>query len=155
MALLSNIVVDQSAQTAILTVTKAGNAVETITYTNSTKQVSFALRADITITLIEFLDFISQVNIFQTAILFNYNPSVFLTVPFGSCNNTETHDIALSKWTLVCIYGATPRVVNYSCNIPALTVDLVNRSGAKAIDFPEWIYFLMQLNHYRQSLKAL
>lgn len=155
MALLSNIAVNETGGICVLTVTKYGNAVETITYTDSANQISFAARLNINISVIEFLDYVSQINIFQAAILLKHNPNVFLTVPFGSCNNTEDHNVILNKWDLVSIYGLPPRVCNYSCDIASLTVDLANRANSKTIDFPEWIYWLGKLNHYKNSLKAL
>lgn len=153
MSLVSNIVVDLASGTVVLTSTVSGNSVENITYLNSGKQVTFSARPDITITQSEFLSFCDQVNIFQTAILFNFNPDVFAIIPFGSCNNTETHDTGLNQWNLVCIYGASPRVCNYSFFKASGNEVLTNRGSSKTLDFPEWQYFLQALNHYRLSIK--
>jgi len=155
MALVSLITIDLVTQTVTLTTTVSGNSVETIIYNDLNKQINFALRPLINISIKDFLDYIAQVNIFQQAIFFNFNPSIAETLPFGSCSNVENHDVGLNEWNLLCVYGALPRVCNYSCNIGSQTVNLANRVNAKTIEFPEWIYFLQALNHYRASIKAL
>lgn len=154
MALVSNIVIDLSSKTAVLTSTVSGNNVEVITYVNSLQQVTFNARPDITISQADFLSFCDQINIFQTAIIFNFNPDVFAIIPFGSCNNTENHDSVLNQWNLVCIYGATPRVCNYSFVKATSNEVLTNRASSKTLEFPEWTYFLQALNHYRLSIKG-
>lgn len=153
MALVSNIQVDLAARTAILTSTVNNNSVELISYVDSNLQITFNSRADINISFSEFIDFVNQVNILQTAILFNFSPNVFASIPFGSCNNTENHDSVLNKWNLVCIYGASPRVCNYSYDKATTTLTMANRASSKILEFPEWLYFLNQLNHYKTSVK--
>lgn len=153
MALVNVITIDLVAKTAVLTSTSAGNGVETITYTNSTNQITFSTRADIVISGADFINLIDQINIFQTAILFNFAPNAFATIPFGSCDNSEVHDIVNNNWNLACIYGASPRAINYSGLGASKTVDLLARASPKIIDFPEWIYCLYALNHYRISIR--
>lgn len=153
MALSSTITVDLLSQTSTLTCSVGLNVVETITYNKSNNQITFSSRPDITITGSEFMDFCNQVNICQTAILFNYGPLVSATIPFNSTNVTETQDIANNNWNMVCIFGAVPRVSNYSANSITKMVTLFNRASPKTIDFPEWLVFLTDLNHYRLSVR--
>lgn len=154
MVLVTNIVIDQTLGIATMSVTQSGNTVENINYTHANNQVTFGLRPDISITFTEFLDFAAQIIIFETAIIFNFNPNVFLTSPFYSANNTESHDSILNKWNLVCIYGATPRVCNYSADKASFLILLANRSGPKTLEFAEWLYWLIILDHYSKSIKG-
>lgn len=153
MALVNTLVVDLVAKTVILTSTSSGNSVETITYNNILNQITFSSRADITITGSEFIDFVSQINILQTAILFNFSPNINATVPFGSVNNVENHDSNANTWGLTCIYGATPRVLNYAGLGSNKTVNLLARANSKTIEFTEWIRCLSALNSYRISIR--
>lgn len=151
MALVSNIVIDLASQTGTLTVTKSAVSVETITY--SSNQITYALRADIVISVAEFHDLIAQINIFETALLFNFNIQPALNGLISSINCTEAVDNVNNKCSLACIYGASPRVVNYSADLAAKTVDLQNRASDKSISLPEWNYLLLQLAHYNASLR--
>lgn len=153
MALVSNIVIDLLGQTAILTATVGGDSVEVITYDNATKQVTFDARAYILISFSEFLSFCDQVNIFQTAILFNYSTiNVFLTTPFTQLIINELHDSGM--WNLTVETDAAPNVVEYQGTGSSSKLEMLKRSGSKTLTFPEWLYFLQALNHYRLSIKA-
>lgn len=152
MVLVITITVDLAAKTVILNSTSSGNLVENITYSQALNQVTFATRPDILISISDYMSLINQINIFQTAILFNFIPSVIATTPFGSCENLENHDSIANTWGLACIYGASPRVINYSCSGSTKLVDLIALGSSKTIEFPEWLYLLPALNHYKFSL---
>jgi len=153
MPISTTISVDLLTQTAVLSCTVGLNSIETFTYNKTNNQVTLSARPDIAITGPEFMDFCNQVNIFETAILFNYAPLISATIPFNSTNVTETQDVMNNNWNMVCIFGAPPRVNNYSANSISKIVQLFNRANAKTIDFPEWLVFLTDLNHYRLSVR--
>ena len=153
MALVSNIVNDLSTGTSVLTITKTGNPVETLTYENSLKTITFSLRPTINITGVEFLDLIKQINIFQTSILFNFNTNINVSIPFSNVTSNENHDSLDVFWNFTFTVGPNPRVANYSAENSTKTVDLLNRAQPKTIEFPEWIYFLSSLKHYQISFR--
>ena len=155
MGLTTTIVIDKVLETSVLNVLQGVNTVERITYDNTSKNITVDDRSAITISMDEFLDFISQINIFETSILTNFNSNPFLTTPFGSCNCTENRDIGAATWGLVCIFGGIPRLCNYLCNITLKTIDLANRAGPKTISFVEWVYFILHINHYNKSLRGI
>lgn len=153
MALVNTITVDLAAKTVVLNSTSGGNLVENITYSQSVNQITFLTRPDIVISGIDFLNLTNQINIFQTAILFNFSPNINATIPFNSCDNSENHDSVNNLWGLACIYGASPRPINYSAIGSNNTVDLIARGSSKTIEFPEWLNLLNGLNHYRVSIR--
>lgn len=153
MALVNTITIDLVAGSAVLNSTSSGSLVENISYSNVLNQITFASRSDIVISGVDFMTLINQINILQTAILFNFSPNVSATVPYGSLNVKESHDIINGKWTLACTYGASPSAVNYSADLATITLDLQTRSGSKTLDFPEWIQLLSLLIQYRLSVR--
>ena len=68
--LVTNIIIDLSAQTASLTITKDAIPIETINFASN--QITFLERGDISISGTEFLDLLAQIEIFQTALLKNF-----------------------------------------------------------------------------------
>lgn len=153
MALISNIVIDLAGQTAILTATVIGNSVELITYDNSSKLITFDARAGIIIDFSEFLSFCDQMNIFETALLFNFpNINTFATIPFSQMIIDEEH--VGGQWDLTVTSGAVPLVVEYEGTRSSTKLNMLERLASKTLEFPEWLYFLQALNHYRLSIKA-
>lgn len=152
MALVNTLVVDLVTQTIVLTSSNAG-LVETITYSNALKQVTFAARAAINITGAEFIDLVSQINILQTAILFNFSNNINETVPFNSFNLLDSYDSGANTWNLVCLCGSVPRVFNYSGIGSNSTVDFLARANSKTIEFPEWMKCLQAINSYRTEIR--
>lgn len=153
MALISNIVIDVAAQTAILTATVNGDSVELLTYDNTIQEVIFDARPDIIIQFSDFLSFCDQINIFETAILFNF-PSIntFTTILFSQMISDEEH--VGGQWNLTVTSGADPLVVEYEGTRSSTKLNMLERSGSKSLSFPEWLYFLQALNHYRLSIKS-
>lgn len=156
MANVSNIVIDLGAQTATLTITNASTPVETITYTNSSNTVSFASRSMINISGIDFLNYLAQFLIFQTAILNNFSANIFTTTPFTEVENVETNNVGGNSWNFYSVtsYSPTGRTVDYSALGSNQTVNINNRQFTITINFPEWVYLLGALNHYNASVKA-
>lgn len=150
MVLVSNINIDLTAGTAILTSTKDGNSVETLTYDNATKEITFDSRDDIIISFTEFLSFFDQVNIFQTAIVFNYN-SIINSSPFTQLIINELHDPGM--WNLTVSPHTDPNLVEYQGTKSSTKLEMLPRAGSKTITYPEWIYFLQALSHYAQSIR--
>ncbi len=153
MALVSNIVLDLASSTVVLTATVDSNSVDVITYDNTVNQVTFDARAGIIIDFSEFLAFCDQVNIFQAAILFSF-PSidVFATTPFAQMLTNELHDPG--QWNLTVTPHTDPNVVQYEGTQSSSKLNMIERAGSKTLDFPEWLYFLQVLNHYRLSIKG-
>lgn len=152
MALISNIVISLEDGTAVLAVTRSGDVVETISYENIGQTVTFASRDDITITSSEFIDLCNQVNILQTAILFNYLVNQLATTPFSVVSCIERNAITTWDFTFSLVDIPDPNVADYSDVIADSQVFLAGRHGNKILQFPEWIYFLQSLTHYRKSV---
>jgi len=153
MVLTSTINIDLGAQIAILNANVGVDTVELITYDNSTFQVTFDARPNLIINFTEFLSFCDQVNILQTAILFNYaNINVFATTPFTQLIINELHDPG--TWNLTVSAHTDPNIVEYEGTKSSVKIYMLERSGSKTLGFAEWLYFLQALNHYRLSIKA-
>lgn len=153
MALVNNIIIDLVAQTGTLASTQSINVVETILYSAALNQITFALRPAISLSGSDFLNLVAQINIFNSAILFNFNVNPSATLPYGSVNNTETHDSVNNLWNEVCLIGATPRVFSYSADKNTFLVNFTSRASAKTIEFPEWIDCLVCLKKYQLSVR--
>lgn len=154
MANVNNIVIDLTANTATLTITNSSNAVETITYTQSSNQINFANRSPITISGIDFLNMLAQFVIFQQAILTNFSTSIFITTPFTEVQNVETNNTSTWNFYSVTGYSPTGRTVDYVATSSGSTVTLNNRQFSITQNFSEWVYLLQALNHYNASVKA-
>jgi hypothetical protein len=155
MVLVSLIQVDTGSQTVTLTATVGGDSVETITFDNTTQQVTFAARSGILINFSEFLSFSDQVNIFETAILFNFSTiNSAATKPFDKIVSNEFHDIGAGNWNLTVSPLSGDDVVSYEATKSSLKLYMNTRSSDVTLSFPEWILFLQSFNHYRLSVKA-
>lgn len=152
MVLVSTINIDLGTQTAILTCSSNGNSVDVITYDNSVQEVTFDSRDGIIIDFSEFLSFCDQINIFETAILFNFNSNVFATTPFSQMIANELHDPGM--WNLTISAHTDPNVYECQGTKSSQKMDIMPRAGSKTLTFPEWLYFLQALNHYRLSIKG-
>jgi len=152
MALVSTIVVDLANKTVVLTATVDSASVDVITYDNNANQVTFDQRDGIIISFAEFLDFVAQVNIFQAAILANFsgiNPSS--ANPFTQIMINELHDPG--QWNLTVSPHTDPDVVAYEGTKSSLKLNMLVRPSSKTLEFPEWQYFLIALNHYSRSIQ--
>jgi hypothetical protein len=151
MALLYLITVDLLNSTEILNSSVDSSLVENITYDNFGKSITFDARENIIINLVEFIDFVNQVNIFQTSISFNYKPSTSLVFPFSQIIINELNDI--TNWNLVVAAHTDPNIVDYEYTKSSSKMNMNPRASNKTISFSEWLYFLTSLNHYVNSLK--
>lgn len=155
MVLLSSIIVDTGAQTVVLTANVGVDSIETITFANSTQEVTFAARASIQINFSEFLSFADQMNIFETAILFNFSTiNAAASSPFVKQTSIEYHDVGAGNWNLSVSPLAGDDVVSYEATKSSLKFVMNTRAGDVTLTFPEWILFLQAFNHYRLSIKA-
>lgn len=155
MVLVSNIAVDTGLQTVVLTSTVGVDTVEIITFDNTTQQVTLSARASILINFSEFLSFADQVNIFETAILFNFSTiNIAATKPFDKLISNEFHDIGSGDWNLTVSPLSGDDVVSYEATKSTLKFLMNTRSSDVTLSFPEWILFLQSFNHYKLSVKA-
>jgi|HubBroStandDraft_2_1064218.scaffolds.fasta_scaffold164017_1 hypothetical protein len=154
MALVNSIVIDLSALTATLTSTSSGNPVETLTYSQATNQIVFSSRSPTNILASDFLILVTQFNLLQTAILANFAPSTFEATPFTFVENVETNSTSNNQWQFYSAVGYSPtgRSVDYSALGSNSMVNLNNRQFNQTLNFPEWIYTLLAINHYRVSV---
>jgi hypothetical protein len=151
MALISNIVIDLAAATAVLTCTDGGSSVDVLTYANSNQQVTFSSRPTLTIPAVDFINFANQIQIFQTAILFNFHANVGAILPFSQMDVSESHPSG--AWNLLITQTPGTDVCNYSATLSGSTVAMKNRPLAKTLDFPEWMVYLNGITHYAYSVK--
>ena len=107
MALNTTIVVNLGSGSLVLTSDSSGTPVETISFDATANQFSIAARSDANIPAQDFLSFVDQINIFNTAISFNYNPNIFATVPFNLAASEELNDIVNNQWNLICLFGGS------------------------------------------------
>lgn len=155
MVLVSTILIDLGSQTATLNGLVGVDIVENITYDNVTHSVTFDARASILINFAEFLAFADQVNIFQTAIIFNFSTAnIAATTPFDKITSMEYHDIGAGNWDLTVSPLAGDDVVSYEATKSSLKFVMNARSSAVTLSFAEWVLFLQSFNHYRLSVKA-
>jgi hypothetical protein len=151
MALQSNILIDLAAGTIILNAQVGSDIVDIVTYDNATKRITFSDRAEVLTSFSEFVSFCEQMNIFQTAILFNYSPNVAATTPFLQILADEHH--TPGQWNMTVSSDTDPNVAQYEGTHSSSKLLMIARVGDKTIDFPEWLFFLQVLNHYKLSIK--
>jgi len=155
MVLNSTINVDLGSGTIIFNAISGSDTIELITYDNSVQEVTFDARPDIIIQFDEFLNFIRQINILQTAILFNFTSvNSFSTVPFIQIIVNEFHDVDLGMWNLTVNAFTGPIVIEYQGTRSSTKLEMLERSSSKTLTFPEWQKVLLALNNYRSSIQA-
>ena len=153
MALKSTIDLNLIENSSILTILDGDdNPVENITFADG--QITFEARVEISITAIELVSFVDQLNLFQTSLLSNF-PVNLNAFPFGVADISENHDLGTNAIELVAHYNGIPRAVSYLATGDDGMVLLNARSSSKTLEFPEWLHLLYNLNHYRASVKAL
>lgn len=154
MVLVSNIAVDPGAQTIILSSVVGIDPIETVTYENTTKEITFSARPSTLINFLEFFSFSDQLNIFQTAILFNF-PSVNIAAskPFDKIESIEFHDIGSGNWDLNSSTISGDNIVSYEATKSTEKFLMNERTGDVSVSFPEWILFLQLFNHYSRSVR--
>jgi hypothetical protein len=156
MANVNTIAIDLVGGTATLTVTNSGNPVDTITYTDATKVLSFANRSLINISGADFLNYLQQFAVFQQAILNNFSPNINTSVPYTETDFNENNNTGSSSWDFyaVCGYAPLGRLVDYSALSSNSTVNVKNRQFTLTANFNEWLNLLLALLHYKQSVKT-
>jgi hypothetical protein len=156
MANVNNIVIDLVGRIATLTITNAGNPVDTITYTDSTQILSFANRSLINISGADFINYLLQFAVFQQAILYNFSPNINTTIPYTMTQFVENNNTGNSSWDFygVCGYAPLGRVVDYSAMSSNSTVNVKNRQFTLTALFTEWLNLLTSLLHYQLSVRA-
>lgn len=153
MVLTTSITISLGTGTAVLQCSTQDGPVETLTYNNNTQTVEFYKRDPITLSGSSFISFGNQINIFQTAIIFNFAPSQFSTIPFVQMIVNELNDVGAGTWALLISPYDGSDVCNYTANLAESNVYMDNRNPSKTLEFPEWIVFLNGLNHYRLSIR--
>lgn len=153
MALVNTLTVDLSANTVTLTSTYLGNNVEVLTYSQSANTVVFSSRSSITVSGIDFLNFIAQIKLFQAAILLNFNANQFQTSPYTGVNINEVYVSFINQWECQISIASAANFINHSASLGTQLVTLGNRSSQQILNFSEWIVVLSALNHYDISIK--
>jgi hypothetical protein len=156
LANINNIVIDLGAGTAVLTVTNGGNPVETITYTNSSTTISFSNRSVITISAVDFLSYLSQLVIFQKAILANFSVNQFATIPYTELQTLNNNNTGAGTWQYYGVAGYAPlgRIVDYTSTLANVNTTLNNRQFSLTANFAEWIFILQDLSNYYLQIKG-
>ena len=149
MALVTTIVIDLLNSTGVLTVKDGVNFVETVTY--SVNSITFSSRPLISISVSDFLNLLNQINIFQTALIYNFSPVIQYLNSGSNCK--EINDINLNTLDLTCTYGNTPDAVNYTGTKSTQLIKLQNRANPKTLTYQYWIDLLSYLIHYSKSIK--
>lgn len=150
--IISTIVVDLVANTVTLTATQGVHTIGKITYSSPSNQITFAARAAISLDKIDFINLMNQVPIFQNVISSNFPFNNNSAIPFSSMDCVENNNLVSHAWTIVCIVGSTPDLINYSASSVTQLVTLAHRAADKTIEFPEWKYVMYCLNHYKNSI---
>jgi hypothetical protein len=152
MALVNLIEINLTSNTASLTSTYLSNVVETIAYTQSSNNISFAPRSEISISGADFNVLVSQVNILATAIIANFNPPVTNTTPFNSFNSSEVFISFTNSQSLICNENGGSDIVSYYGTQSTGIVSLLNRPSTITIPLTEWIMLITSLNHYNNDI---
>lgn len=153
MVLVSNIVIDNIDETAVLTVSFDGSLVETISFDNLNNLITFNERGELFISGQDFIDLIEQIKIFEVAILFNFNPNQFQTEPYSQILSENTLDLGTGQWNLIVESLGDPFIIEYSGILSTITEMLHKRGSAKTIEFSEWIVVLSRLKNYQLQIR--
>lgn len=154
MVLLSTVVIDLGAGTAILNCQSDGSLCENITYDNSLQTITFFERGELFIPSLDYIQLSEQFKILETAIQFNFFPNPFATQPWNQVVTDNTLDIGSGQWNLtMSSMVLDPLIIEYSGILSLNQVQLHKRGNSKTIDFPEWIACLERLKAYQVQLR--
>ena len=155
MSLPSTITVDQAANTVTLNCLSAGNPVDALTYTLSTNTVSFGIRPLISISATDYITLATQIALFQSAIIANFNINQFVTSPLTSFTETESHvtTVHTNQWILSVTVNST-QFINNIAEYSTQLVTLMNRTSTQTLNYSEWALTLSAINHYGISVKS-
>jgi hypothetical protein len=151
MALTNTLAIDLSANTIISTTLSGVSTVDILTYTQSTNTITFGSRSAISISATDFLQLLSNVFVFQTAILFNFKPNQNAAFPYTSVTITESN--ATSHYDLTVQAGGGSPVINDSAILSGQTVQLSSRPAIHILNFPEWLQVYGELSRYQNSVR--
>jgi tricorn protease-like protein len=154
MSLVNIVTVDLSGNTIRLVSHSGATLVEQITYSQSTKQITFAITPRISLNLVDFNNLINQIVIFQTAIVYNFSPGSSFVTPFNSFVSKENYIPISNSWTLQCNEMAAPIIVSYTGSHSLLNIALAARASAIQIPFSEWVMLLASQKHYESSINT-
>jgi hypothetical protein len=152
MALINTITVDLSANTVVLSSIESGSTADILTYTLSLNTVTFSTRPAITLSGSDFYILMAQMRIFHQAIITNFNPNQFATIPFTGVNVNEVHVSFITQWELEVSIAGASNFINNSASQGTNTVSLNNRTSSQILNFSEWQMVLAAFNHYEASL---
>jgi hypothetical protein len=154
MVLISNIVIDLGAGTAILNSQSDGILCENITYNNSLQTITFSERGELFIYSMDYIQLSEQFKVLETAIRFNFFPNQFATQPWNQIDGNNTLDIGSGQWNLtMSSVDLDPLIIEYSGILSLSQVQLHKRGNPKTIEFPEWIACLEILKAYQVQLR--
>jgi hypothetical protein len=152
MALVNTLTVDLTANSVVLNAMVATNLVDQLTYSQSANTVTFAIRPAITISGNDFITLIEQFKLFQAAILTNFNPPQFATIPFTGVVTNETYVSFINQWELQINVGGSGNFVSNSATFSTFMVSLNNRTVSQTLNFSEWMLVLPAFIHYQTSV---
>jgi hypothetical protein len=138
--------------TAELNIEFDGDLCENLVYTSGA--IIFEQRLGLTMSLSDFMQFVKIVNAFQIVLVNNFDLNIADILPFGECTVRSEHNPSANRWDFICIFNDVPRVANYHFHTDTKLVQFIARNDDKSISWPEWCFFLMQLNHFAKSIKG-
>jgi hypothetical protein len=154
MTLVSTVVIDLGAGTAILNCQSDGSLCENIAYDNSLQQITFQERGELFIPPVDYIQLSEQFKILETAIQFNFSPNQYATQPWNQLVLNNTLDSQAGQWNItMSSVDLDPLIIEYSGILSLNQVQLHKRGNPKTIMFPEWIAVLSRLKAYQVQLK--
>lgn len=153
MSLVNLITVDLSANTCTLNCTASATLVDNLSYTQSSNTVTFGITPGISLTGQDFVTFVEQMKIFQTAILTNFQPPQFLTQPFTEVKIDEHYISFINSWSMVINIGGASAFVSDICDHATGHVALNARAAPQILNFSEWVMVLAEFSHYEVSIR--
>lgn len=152
MAITSSIIVDEILGTVALSVYKDGiTLLDTVTYTNSTLQITLEEHGEITdITPADFLKLLQLYIVFNNAIVSSiFGPSPFIFTPFTEIDNQLKNDGIDQLVFGFRVNSESLPAFQFNCTYPSGNVTSEKRSPLMTLSYAQWLYFLYNAANFK------
>jgi hypothetical protein len=151
MAITTTMVIDNSANTAVGTVTLNGSTIEQLTFTNSTNIVNLVSHGATDMSVADFGSLLKFYIVFNNAVIASFLPvNLFQYRPFTNIDQQLVDD-GVNKLSFTFQYTPTDPlpIFNWVCTYPNSTVHIQKRSPNDNLSYAQFLYFLYQAANFR------
>jgi len=152
MAITSTNINDLVALTSVLEIS-SGSVIENVTYTHSTRSMTFAAQPAFSLSAADFLSFSTILNNFNTNVFYVFNVNVNGFATFEISKVLDVND-GVSTLTFDFRKGVRP-IYLITATYPSGNLSFAQRTISPTLTYEEWVYFQQAKFHYEQEIRKV